>query len=527
MSKKFNNLLDMFIRKNRLTDIDINQQKKNFDFKLKLFDKSILITDEIINQLSFQLNILLKKNKSHNYWKIILTPYVSWIVSITYPLYVLIEKRKIKKKKIYFKKKFPQIRSFEEFSNLTTSYEFNKYIFFLLMQKNQIKFFLQKKKRVDENYLFLKKVYSRIVEKFSKKIFLLKFITLKNIIYHLIYYRTFPYAVYFKKKILPLNLNINLRKSIKINFKNNYLKNYNIENIIQSTLPTNYLENFDKNLDSLNLKNNFTIVKNIGEIWSNDYSRFLVAEKLKDIKIISYQHGGSYEAKLDMVQYYERRICDEFLCWGPIKNKNKEKKIIPINLQRIKNCNLSKINKIILPMSLPSHILSPISSQYGGSVYDIYINDLNIFLNHLDSEVKKRIVIRLQPQSYKNIYGRSKIIKDLKQNNHVEIIEPNYNFKKDLINYSFCVTTVDSTNFLETLVSNIPFICYWNKNFTIHHSKSKNIYNRFYKSKLFCDSPIKASNELNKIFFNKEKFWRSKSIINTTKYLRKNLCNIE
>ena len=38
-------------------------------------------------------------------------------------------------------------------------------------------------------------------------------------------------------------------------------------------------------------------------------------------------------------------------------------------------------DKIILPMSLPSHILSPISSQYGGSVYDIYVSDLNIFLN--------------------------------------------------------------------------------------------------------------------------------------------------
>ena len=56
--------------------------------KNQMKNKSILITDEIINQLSFQLNILLKKNKSHNYWKIILTPYVSWIVSITYPLYV-------------------------------------------------------------------------------------------------------------------------------------------------------------------------------------------------------------------------------------------------------------------------------------------------------------------------------------------------------------------------------------------------------------------------------------------------------
>ena len=516
----------MFIRKNRLININIHKEKELFNFKSKLFNKSILITDKIINQLSRELNILLNKNKSLDYWRIILTPYVGWIVSITYPLYVLIEKKKLKKK-TYLKKKFPQIESFKEFSNLTTDYEFNKYIYFLLLQKNQMKFFSKKKNKVNEDCFFLKKIYLNLVEKFSKKIFLLKNITLKNIIYHLIYYKTFSYSTYLKKKILPSNLDIQLRKKIKIDLKENRLKNYNIENIIQSTLPTNYLENFDYNLNSLNLKNNFKIIKNIGEIWSSDYSRFLVAEKLKDVKIITYQHGGSYEAKFDMVQHYEKKNCDKFLCWGPIKNKKKEKKIIPTNLKRIKNCNQSNIDKIILPMSLPSHILSPISSQYGGSVYDVYISDLNIFLNYLDKEIKKRIVIRLQPQSYKEIYGRSKIIKDLKQKNQIEIIKPNYNFKKDLINYSFCVTTVDSTNFLETLVSNIPFICYWNKDFTIHHDKSKNIYNKFYKSKLFYDNPIKASKELNKIFFNKKRFWNDKSIVNTTKYLKKSLCNIE
>ena len=277
----------------------------------------------------------------------------------------------------------------------------------------------------------------------------------------------------------------------------------------------------------MNQKNyNFKILKSSGNLWSSDNARILSAElKEQQCKIQVFQHGGSYGLKNDTVNFFDKYLSDIFYCWGPPLSK-KEKRIHPLELSRINNINKNYNNRIIVPISLPSHLLKEISSGYACQVYDIYLNDLDIFLKNLDKPILEKVTLRLQPQNFKNIFSRKELIKYFsKKYKEIEIIEPEHNFKEDLKNYKFCVITIDSTTFLETLSSNIEFICFWRKNYTILHNKFKKIYNKLYSSNLFFEDPKIAAEMVNKIFFEKSKNHK-KNNEKIISYLRKELCNL-
>lgn len=505
--------------------------KKVYLFYNKNFNFTIKTIFNVIDQLGKNLNKILKLKKSKNYWRYVLSPYISYIVSVTLPIFLYLKKNNTKTKSYnssYFNKVV--IRNFEDLGKLVTNYEFSKEILLSAIYKNNSLFKdssvdLRIKKNKKKN--LIEKFYLTFVKVFIKKVYLIDNITIKNIIYNLFYRKVFIYSLNKINYTSTLKKNTVLRKQIKIVFKKNILQNYYIEKLIQFTLPLTFLEDFKVIQQTLNKKKyNFKVLMSSGAIWSNDIARILSAElKERKCKIKIFQHGGAYSLKNDIINFFDKYLADIFYCWGPPLSK-KEKRILPIEINKMANINKSYNDRIIMPLSLPSHLFGPLSSGYTNSVYDIYINDLDIFLENLNQQILKKITLRFQPQLYKNIYSRKEIIKYFsKKYKDIKIIEqPKYSFKKDLINYKFCIITLDSTTFLEALSSNIKFICFWRKDFNVHHSKFKKIYNKLYSSNLFFDEPEKAAKYVNKQFLKKNGDCQKKDT-NLISYLRKELYN--
>jgi putative transferase (TIGR04331 family) len=279
-------------------------------------------------------------------------------------------------------------------------------------------------------------------------------------------------------------------------------------------------------LCSINLeKYKFKILQSSGEIWSNDYARIFAATlKEKNCKTEVFQHGGAYGNLNNNVVFFDKYLADKFYCLGPPLSK-KETRNRSINLSRLENINKNSNGRIILPLSYPAQFVGGLTSAYYGEVYDLYYNDLNIFLKNLDENILKKVTLRFQ-HNPDNLYGKKELKSYLsKKFKNIEIVEILSGFKQDLKVYSLCVVTYDSTIFLETLVSNINFICFWRKDYNKNNNKFEKIYNKLYSSKLFYEDPILAARYLNENF-------NQNSELNITNqnqlkiFLKKGLCNI-
>jgi putative transferase (TIGR04331 family) len=521
--------LNLFIR-SKLPKIKSEKIiKKIHLFKNKNYNFSIKTTFFVIDQLGESLNKILNLKKSQNYWRYILSPYVSWIVFVTLPIFLYSKRKKIN---TYYSSYLHKliIKDFDDLNKNITNLKFNKEIFSLCLFDNKYKpkfDYISYKVKKKEKKNFIKKTYDFFIRIFIKKVYLIANLNLKNIVFHLFFYKSFVYSLRGKYEISTFTKNIKLREQIKINLKNNLLKKYNIEKLIQCTLPVTYLENLKEISLSINPeKYKFKLLQSSGELWANDYARILAATlKEQKCKTEIFQHGGAYGSIRSTINFFDKYLADKFYCFGPPLSK-KEERTKSINLIRNNNINKSSNNRIILPLSLPSHLLTTISSDYAAEVFDLYLKDLVIFLKNLNESNLKKITLRLQPQPFNKIYGRRELKRYLsKKFKHIEIIEPMHGFKEDLKIYSLCIVTIDSTIFLETLCSNINFICFWRRDYNKLNNKFKKIYNRLYSSKLFYDDPALAARYLNENLNEN----CGLNLINKNQlqiYLKKKLCNI-
>ena len=223
--KKFN-LLNLFI-KSKLPKIKSEKIiKKIFLFKNKNYNFSIKTTFFVIDQLGENLNKILNLKKSRNYWRYILSPYVSWLVFSTLPIFLYSKRKKFKPYNSSYLYKLI-IKDFDDLTTNITNLKFTKEIFSLCFFDNKYKpkfDYISHKVKKKEKRNFIKKVYDYFIKTFIKKVYLIANLNLKNIVFFLFFYKSFVYSPRGKHEISTFIKNIKLREQIKINLKNNLLK---------------------------------------------------------------------------------------------------------------------------------------------------------------------------------------------------------------------------------------------------------------------------------------------------------------
>ena len=156
--KKFN-LLNLFI-KSKLPKIKSEKIiKKIFLFKNKNYNFSIKTTFFVIDQLGENLNKILNLKKSRNYWRYILSPYVSWLVFSTLPIFLYSKRKKFKPYNSSYLYKLI-IKDFDDLTTNITNLKFTKEIFSLCFFDNKYKpkfdYISHKvKKKEKRNFIFL------------------------------------------------------------------------------------------------------------------------------------------------------------------------------------------------------------------------------------------------------------------------------------------------------------------------------------------------------------------------------------
>ena len=201
-------------------------------------------------------------------------------------------------------------------------------------------------------------------------------------------------------------------------------------------------------------------------------------------------------------------ISDIWLSWG-WKDK-KRQNITPFGNFRTSGRNVShnpKGEAIMIEGVFPRysyHIMAMvISSQW---LY--YFEDQINFLRALPSDLQKKINVRLYPHDY----GFDQIDRWTESGLNVKFEIGNIDIISSLKKSRLCISTYNSTTFLETLSWNIPTIMFWNSDHWELNLQAKPFYQRLINAGILHYNPKSAAKHLINIWDNIDSWWLSDNV---------------
>lgn len=309
---------------------------------------------------------------------------------------------------------------------------------------------------------------------------------------------------------------------------NNSFFNFILKNLLK-IFPQNFIENFkhlEKKLESLNWPKNPKIILTSYSHYNDDVFKIYAAQNIKkNAKIVVLQHGHQGHHKF-CGTFYEKRICDKYITWG---NSSKDKKIVPLFVTTNIGKKITKKNPKEILIKVTEFQLIPLKSAIvPWEIESItnYRNNLNIFLQYLDSRIKKSTTIKIFDN--KNVNFISKKIK--KNFDEIKIKKISRLFNRgyeDAHNKKLVIETLNSTGFLEMLSLNSPVILLTSKSLFFIKDEYKKFYNVLIKSKIIFFNAKEAAIHINNNLANIDKWWFQKERQKNIKYFCQNMCKYE
>ena len=494
-------------------DIDLKElvkiKKKKFNDNSKNIKK---ITDEIFKQL---IKIFKNKNKSNRklnniFWKIYLYPWVFFFVSFTLDRYNLVKQNK--DKKVKFKKKinlrnlyFSNCNEFHSSlrNNLKTNFYFCNFIFNLIKKKKN--FFYYQVEKSNQEYKSSHFLFLKFLKFFDFKIgYSIRTFNIKSFILNILYYKIIQIPT--PRYISNTSIDQNFRNKININFKQNSEFKKVLKNLLPLVIPKSFIEDFS------NLKNNIDnyFPKNANKIFSENFvlnedqlRMWLAISKVKKTKLFFFQHGGAYTDKINSLIELEYKLSDKHYIFAR-KIRLKEKQFTDKVFLRIKNINQPTTKKILLPVTDTTNF----NKNYefpSPSDYILCYKEIYNFIENLHPSIQNKLIIRFRPNTKKNFFFY-KILKKKFPKIYIQI--PNKGIQADLKSSLLFINSINSTTFMQALLSGIPTLSILNKNYFLPKKKYKKYYDYLKKNNLLFTDGITAAKFLNKKFYDK-KFWYS------------------
>lgn len=533
---KFNQSEELQGRDFKLIDYHWDNRKKyysNYTYLKKLHER-------LLTYLTSYLNKVHQVNKSKEYWRILIGPWLGTFTHILFDRWEMLNKAE-KEFEISYKISRSKSSAFppcnmDNFLKQITEDDWNERLYFELAKEKKIKIvYLEREKTKFDKSFFQKKI-NNLNFLHLRKIFNNSFsfsgrnnddffiysssLPIKTLALLHIYLGLFP--KFWKKNSVEYGLDVKISRSAmdtKFKISNQFEKI--LINFIPKHIPRAYIEEYEviqNKLKCLNWPTNPKIIFTATGWESDEIFKFYIAEKKNDgTKLVIGQHGGNYGmSKFSFSEDHEIRICDYFLTWGW---KDKRRKVIPgFNFKTKDKFSFFRDKKhaILTLMSLPRmsyHVYSiPVAGQWMN-----YFNDQCKFIRHLNSFVKINLILRLFPIDF-----------GWEQKLRFKNIFPNILFAKNsssltslFLRTRLHIGTYNATTYLESLYLNIPTVIFWNPKFWELRNSAISDFKSLNKVNIFHSSPVQAANFISKIWNNLDSWW----VADETQTILKNFCD--
>jgi putative transferase (TIGR04331 family) len=499
----------------------------------------IKLTSQIINDLSFFLNDIHKKNFSTRYWQI-LTGHI--VNSLSINLYYYYCQYEVLFSKYPESEKFKLIInkgniSFDfndrnDFFINSLSEEYQSYLATLVIKYFNKEVFIEDRAnkiqqiKYSQKKINLKRIFYRVSTYIYARINNIQFYQISsfNIVYIKLHLRFKQFPLFFND-----NWDIKSKSNNDLTIKRNsflYSKikiNNTFENILRSELinllPNQIIEDYEfYSLKSLN----FYSKKKPKYIFLSNFiapplllEHIAISAENYKTKLILLQHGGAYGIMDTFWQQNHDIDCsDKYLSWGWKLNNIKKVfkfssfRMYSLKLMRKKNENREGI--IIYALS-NSKVPYEIISSYTGPDEINYLSSIKLFSESLDDKIKNIINIRIHPSFLdKNNVNFWKFAFP-KSNVNINNLKNGYEL---MLSSKLVVVTYNATVILEALTLNIPVIAFWDFNILLMTNEAISFHQSLIDANILFLTPEAAAKQINLIYDKIDDWWNSEKVQN-------------
>lgn len=508
-------------KNNRVLVFKLNSLGKNFIYLINVYE--ILLKD-----LRLKLNKIHKIDRSIEYWRILIGPWLFEFISIIFYNW---KKLKYINNNLFIKyvkiaklnEPINPYKDSNDFSNSALTDEFNARVYKDLLRYFEnipVRYFAikpNKKKHENKIVNFKKKIIDSIFSFFSlifKNNLFIHEPYFPSIISFFLQIRLLQFPLFYKSALIKsaiLDKNI---RSQRFDYSRDSFINI-LNDLIFKYIPGAYLENFKKykkEIENINWTKNPKVIFSSNSFFHDDFFKLWIAEKKNNnSKFISGQHGGNFFiSKFNFLELHQKKISDQILTWG-YKKENIYKPMFNF-ITCNKNIKFSpEGNLLVVDHEIPRFPRGFLA--YNNFLYSSYLESKLNFIKNLNCDIRNKIVFRPFPHSF----GRDTIDR-LKEIDKFINLDTNKSIYKSLNNSKICFVNLNSTVLLETLNLNFPTIIFFDPKQDLIRNSAKSYFNILKRVNVYFDDEVLASKHLNKIWNQVDKWWYDKETQNAVTY---------
>ena len=487
------------------------------------------ISEKILIFLTEYLNKIHNKNKSIDYWRIIITPWIINYITVVYDRWSIISELKKKYKNFYFythefrnEKKISEILNYNSWYLLTQSDQYNNYLFNKIIKYRKIKnveiklnnYKFKNPKTKKYNFkLYVLNFYKILVSKISfyfnsiyfDNIYMQKFDFLK--LCFKLFQIPIKQTAIFDKILEDKPYNIDLRNRIIL--KKNYKSNFELflYNEIKYSIPKSYLENYISYLEYLKnfSKKKRLIIGSTLMLFNDKFKIFLAESKLNRSKYFFYDHGYGFHPKNGLIFKHLVKICDKFITSQKLL-KFKKKLNLHCNFFSEKIKQKGENKKILITYVEHEKYLVRFPIEIVPFCYQVEnFKKLIGCLKNLKSEIKEVLKFRVKESNslnsdlrFANTFGKKRL-------ENAKLIT----YAKSLDESKLVICFFPQTSYIEPIAKNIPTILIGNKFGIFNHPDFNQILTKLKKFNMYFDDYSLAVKFINSNYSHISKWWNN------------------
>jgi len=499
--------------------------------KLHTDYKTIQATcEKTLVALTTQLNIMHQVNYSLRYWRILIGPWLEHFIQMLFDRWFMLRQTFDNNEKyscsLIRRDSLPIVSNdMSEFTKLFVEDDWNEVIYSQLIQlfwKDRVEITWVKVKNKKKSKKTLNKSIKGIIKRavsFSNKtfskddsyFFISSYLPLKEELKLQVQLGQMPCI--WVNSSAPVIKCDNIQRQWKVDIKpvNDFEKA--IQSMVPLHIPVVYLEGYralDLATEELPWPKRPKAIFTSNSYSENDMFKAWTAKKTEfGVPLIIGQHGGGYGVSLFLsTEEHQIKIANKWLSWG-WGDPNKDN-IVPIGILITEENNV-KYNpggyalmvESITPRYSYRLYSNPIASQWQD-----YFSDQKLFLSKLSNSIKDKTVLRLGTIDY-----------DWNQVNRWQDAMPGISIdsgaqdiKKLIQNSRICISTYNSTTYLESLVWNVPTIIFWNPKHWELSEQAQSYFDMLESVGIFHATPQSAAQQMTKVWNDVEDWWQSREV---------------
>ncbi len=280
-----------------------------------------------------------------------------------------------------------------------------------------------------------------------------------------------------------------------------------LRRLISEAIPMCYVENFKKYRERVKREKVKAVGSAVGWYFNENFKFFAAESMLEGAKLVDFQHGGGYGISLSCPTETTSLEKDIFYTWG-WRSRN-SKKTIPLaspHLSELWNTHKLTENNILLMGNNIHRYLCRFMTIFTPDDIPQYFSDKIRFFHALNQATRQILLYRpYQEIGWRELAVLKNKITDLKISSKNKLTKLMQNTKIAVIDYL-------GTSNLEALVINVPTIWFWDPNIWLIRPEAEKYFDLLREVGILYNSPEEAARKVNEINDNPLGWWRDSKI---------------